>query len=100
MVGSLCLLEVKILVGSWCLFEVKIVMGPKDESNRCIAPAFYNVQVDLSGHFGSYSNVNKRAKIKIWLVIFCCSTTSATGIKVMEDYSNESIILASIKLSL
>ena len=79
--------------------EVKIAMGPKHESNLCIAPAFYNVQVDICGHFESYSNVNKRAKVKIWLVIFCCSTTGATDIKVMEDYSTDSFILAFIRFA-
>ena len=79
--------------------EIKVAMGPKHESNLCIAPAFFNVQVDLCGHFESYSNVNKRAKVKIWLVIFCCSTTGATDIKVMEDYSTDSFILAFIRFA-
>ena len=79
--------------------EVKVAMGPKHESNLCIAPAFYNTQVDICGSFDSFSNVNKRAKVKIWLVIFCCSTTGATDCKVMEDYSTDSFILAFIRFS-
>ena len=79
--------------------EVEVAMGPKHESNLCIAPAFYNTQVDICGSFDSYSNVNKRAKVKIWLVVFCCSTTGATDCKVMEDYSTGSFILAFIRFA-
>ena len=79
--------------------EVKVAMGPKDFSNLCIAPAFYNTQVDLCGPFDSYSNVNKRATIKIWFVVFCCSTTGAVDVRVMEDYSTDSFILAFIRFS-
>jgi hypothetical protein len=79
--------------------EVKVAMGPKHESNLCLAPAFFNTQVDLCGPFDSYSNVNKRAKVKIWLVIFCCSTTGATDCKVMEDYSTDSFVLAFIRFA-
>ena len=79
--------------------EVKVAMGPKHESNLCIAPAFFNTQVDLCGPFESFSNVNKRAKVKIYLVIFCCATTGATDIKVMDDYSTDSFILAFIRFS-
>ena len=78
---------------------VKVTMGQKPESNLCIAPAFYNTQVDLCGPFESYSNANKRAKIKIWLVVFCCCTTGAVDCKVMEDYSTDSFVLAFIRFS-
>jgi hypothetical protein len=79
--------------------EVKIAMGPKHESQLCIAPAFYHTQVDLCGPFASYSNANKRAKLKIWLVIFCCATTGAVDSKVMDDYSTDSFILAFIRFA-
>ena len=49
--------------------------------------------------FNSYSNVNKRASIKIWYAIFCCCATCAVDIKVMEDYSTSSSILAFIRFS-
>ena len=79
--------------------EVRVAMGPKHDSNLCVAPAFFNTQVDLCGPFDSFSNVNKRAKVKIWLVVFCCSTTGATDIKLMEDYSTDSFILAFIRFA-
>ena len=47
------------------LRAVKVVMGPVHDSNLCIAPAFYNCQVDICGLFNAYSSANKRATIKI-----------------------------------
>ena len=74
-------------------------MGPISSDNLCIAPAFYISQVDIFGPFNSYSNVNKRTSIKIWFVIFCCCATGAVDIKVTEDYSTSSFILAFIRFS-
>ena len=79
--------------------EVKVAMGPKDASNLCIAPAFYNTQVDVVGPFDSYSNANKRAKLKIWFCVFCCSTTGAVDCKIMDDYSTEAFVLAFIRFA-
>ena len=74
-------------------------MGPVSGSNLCIAPAFFNIQVDIFGPFHSYSNINKRATTKIWFVIFCCFTTGAVDMKVMEDYSTSSFILGFVRFS-
>ena len=73
---------------------VKVLMGPLHGDQLKIAPAFYRSQVDLFGPFDSYDNTNKRKSIKIWFVVFCCITTSAIDIRVMEDYSTESFLLA------
>ena len=74
-------------------------MGPISNNNFCIAPAFYNSQTDLFGPFTSYSNVNKRASIKVWFVIFCCCSTGAVDVKIMEDYSTTSFVLAFVRFS-
>ena len=73
---------------------IRVAMGPKSQSNLTIAPAFYNTQVDICGPFKTYSNVNKRAKTKLWAVIFCCCATGAVDAKTMEDYSTDSFVLA------
>ena len=78
---------------------IKVMMGPKDYTNLCVSPAFYYTQVDLCGPYDSFSNANKRAKIKIWFVVFCCSSTGAVDCKVMEDYSTDTFILAFIRFS-
>ena len=61
-------------------------------SKVTIARAFYVTQVDLTGPFQAYLLHNKRATIKIWLVVFCCCTSSATSIKVMDDFSTPAFI--------
>ena len=60
--------------------------------------AFFIFQVDIFGPFHSYSNANKRATMKIWFVIFCCAT-GAVDLKIMEDYSTSSFILAFVRFS-
>ena len=78
---------------------IAVAMGPKSCANFCIAPAFYMCQVDMFGPFDSFSNVNKRASMEVWFVIFCCCTTGAVDIKVCQDYSTNSFILAFIRFS-
>ena len=78
---------------------VDVAMGPVSEVNLTIAPAFFISQVDLFGPVKSYSLHNKRATISLWFVIFCCSTTGAISIKVMEDYSTSSFLLGFIRFS-
>ena len=78
---------------------LEVAMGPKPESMLCIAPAFHNSQVDICGPFDSFSNSNKRAKVKVWFSVFCCCTTGAVDCKVMEDYSSDSFVLAFIRFA-
>ena len=54
------------------------VKGPLHEGQLKITPAYCRTPVDLSGPFDSYDLTNKRKNIKIWFVIFCSVTTSAT----------------------
>ena len=72
--------------------EVSLSMGPVSTYNLTIAPVFYYTQVDLAGPFKAYTFHNKRKTIKIWLCVFCFSTTSTVNIKVMEDYSSSSFL--------
>ena len=76
-----------------------VVMGPVSKHVLNIAPAFYSTQVDLCGPFQCYSYHHKRTTIKIWLLVFCCATTSTTIIKVMEDYSTQAFIQSFIRFS-
>ena len=78
---------------------VEVEMGPVSRHNMTIAPAFYITQVDLAGPFKSFSYHNKRSTLKIWLVVYCCATTSTTSIKVMEDYSSTAFIQTFIRHS-
>ena len=78
---------------------VDVAMGPVSKLNLTIAPAFYASQVDLCGPFSAYSPHHKRTTIKIWLLVFCCATTSTTSIKVMDDYSTQSFIMGFTRFS-
>ena len=73
---------------------VEMAMGPVSTYNLTIAPAFYYSQLDLSGPYLSYSPQHKRTTIKVWLIVFCCCSTSAVDIKVMDDYSTSSFVQA------
>ena len=71
-----------------------VQMGPVSKHQMMIAPAFYISQVDLCGPFLCFSPLHKRTTIKIWLLVFCCVTTSATNIRVMETYCTTSFLQA------
>ena len=73
---------------------INVAMGLISKYNLTSAPPFYISQVDLVGPFKANSPHNKRATIKIWLTVFCYSTTSTTNIKVMDTYDSNSFILA------
>ena len=76
-----------------------VTMGPISNYHLMIAPAFYISQLDICGPFKAYSNHHRRTTIKIWFTVFCCCTTSATKIKLMEDYSSTSFLLAFSRFS-
>ena len=78
---------------------VKVLMGPLHEGQLKVAPAFFRTQVDLFGPFDAFDLTNKRKTIKIWFVVFCCVSTSAIDIRVMEDYSTEAFLLAFVWFS-
>ena len=78
---------------------IKMAMEPVSRCNMTIAPAFYCTQLDLSGPFLSYSPQHKRTTVKIWLIVFCCCSTSATKIKVMDDYSTTRFFQAVTRFS-
>ena len=79
--------------------QLEVAMGPVSTHNLTIAPAFHTSQVDLCGPFEAHSHHHKRTTIKIWMVVFCCATTSATCIKIMENYSASAFIQAFIRFS-
>lgn len=79
--------------------KLEVIMGPVSQTNLTIAPAFYHTQVDITGPYDAYSPHHKRTTVKIWLVVFCCNNTSATSIKVMENYSSTAFVQAFVRLS-
>ena len=78
---------------------IAVEMGPISNHNLMIAPAFYVTQVDLSGPYKAYSPHNRRSTIKVWLIVFCCCTTSTTSIKCMDNYGTTSFLQAFIRFA-
>ena len=78
---------------------LNVEKGPEFKYNLTIAPAFYATQTDICGPFKAYSSHHKRTTVKIWLVIYCCMSTSTTNIKVMDDYSTQAFIQSFIRFS-
>ena len=79
--------------------RIDVVMGPLQGVNLCIAPAFYASQIDIFGPYKSYSSANKRATIKVWFLVYCCCTTGAVDIRLLEDYSTDSFVQSFIRFS-
>ena len=73
---------------------VRIAMGPVGDNNLTIAPPFYFCQADICGPFNAFSPANKRATLKIWLVVFCCTVTGSVDSRVMENYTADAFVLA------
>ena len=78
---------------------IDVEMGPISKHSITIAPAFYAAQAVISGPFKAYSLHHKRTTIKIWLIVYCCISTSTANIKVMDDYSAQAFIQAFIRFS-
>ena len=79
--------------------SVRAAMGPIGKYNLRIAPPFYFSQVDLCGPFNAYSPVNKRATVKIWFSVFCCTVTGAVDIQVMENYTADAFVMSFVRFS-
>lgn len=73
---------------------VDVEMGPLPSSRLCVAPCYYNTQVDLCGPFSAYSKHNKRTTLKVWIITFVCSTTGMTNLKIMEGYDTTQFLLS------
>ena len=73
---------------------IEAIMGPLSKTSLAIASGFYSTQLDLSGPYKSYSPAHKRTTVKVWLVVYCCCSTSAVMINVMDDYSSPAFIQA------
>ena len=57
-------------------------------------PPFTNVALDLCGPNTVKAMVNKRATMKIWIVLFLCLNTKAISIELAPGYSTEDFLCA------
>ena len=62
-----------------------------------IASTFYHTQVDLAGPFKAY-RLHSQLK-KLYGCVFCCTATTVTFVKIMEDYSSAVFIQLFIQVA-
>ena len=74
-------------------------MGPIGEVKLKMAPPFYFSQIDLCGPSSEYSPTNKRASLKVWLLVFCCTVTCAVDCRVMENYTTDVFVSAFVRFA-
>ena len=67
-------------------------MGKIHPAQLCVAPAFFNTQVDLFGPISSICKHFARREIKAYGVIFKCTTTLAVAGFVMDSYDTSSFL--------
>ena len=67
-------------------------MGQISKHSITIPPAICTTQADICGPFKAYSLHHKRIAIKIWLIVYCCISTSTTNIEVIDGYSTQDFI--------
>ena len=65
-------------------------MGPTSKYNLMIAPAFHRTQVNICRSLKAYSMHYNRTAIKVWLIAYCCISTSTRYIKFMVGYNTQS----------
>ena len=78
---------------------VDVEMGLLPSSSLCVAPPYYNTQVDLCGPFSAYSKHNKRTTLKVWIIVYVCTTTGMTNLKIMEGYDTTQFLLSFSRFS-
>ena len=70
---------------------IEVGFGPLSEFQLNIAKAFYVTQADIMGPFKAYQ-INVRATMKIWFVVFVCVVTCTVDMQVMEFYLSGSFV--------
>ena len=69
-------------------------MADLPDTLQCPAPPFTNAGLDLLGPITIKAMVNKRARIKVWVVIFVCLNTKAVSMELAPGYSTNDFMLA------
>ena len=64
------------------------------ESIQVQAPPFTNIGLDLCGPHVVKAMTNKRATMKVWIVIFLCLNTKAVSIELAPGYSTQDFLMA------
>ena len=68
-------------------------MAPLPKCRTKIAPAFFQISMDLLGPVTIRDAVKKRCFKKVWIVIFNCTVTRAMHLDITDDYSTDEILV-------
>ena len=78
---------------------IEVEMGKIHENRLTIAPAFYQVQVDLLGPYTAICEHNHRSTVQVYGVVFKDPATSAIAVHVMAGYDTPSFLQAYTRFS-
>ena len=78
---------------------LEVELGKVHENRLTIAPAFYQVQVDLLGPFTAICEHNHRSTVKVWGVVFKDPATAAIAVHVMQGYDTPAFLQAYTRFS-
>ena len=78
---------------------VEVEMGKIHPNRLMIAPAFFNVQVDLFGPLTAICEHNHRSTVKVWGAVFKDPATGAIAVHCMASYNTVSFITAYTRFS-
>ena len=62
-------------------------MADIKQEQLTVAPPWTNVALDFAGPFIVKGQVNKRAKMKVWILVYSCRATKAVCLLVVPGYS-------------
>lgn len=78
-------------------FKARLVeaeMATIHQNRLTVAPAFFNVMIDLLGPYKAMCEHNHRAAVKVWGVVFKDPATAAIAVYCMPGYSTECFLQA------
>ena len=81
-----------------CRFLRKLIesqkMAPIPDILQVPSPPFSNIGIDLLGPLVVKPMVNKRATMKVWVVLFVCLNAKAISMELAPGYSTDDFLLA------
>ena len=68
-------------------------MSDIKEEQLTVSPPWTNVALDFAGPYIVKGEVNRRAKLKIWVLLYCCRATRAVCLLACPGYSTKDFLL-------
>jgi len=74
--------------------RLELEMQAQKAERTCIAPVFFNIQIDIAMGFKAKPFIGSRKSIKAHAIVIVCLMSSATSIHLIEDLSTASVVQA------